>query len=98
MKVISPNLFFMFSKRLDFTALNPFCFRSFMDSEFMSTGIMFFLLMNFEAVSASIPEPVPMSSIFIEDKNVGVGLWVLGLGVLKYFFRKSAKKYESLAG
>jgi len=39
-----------------------------------------------------------MSSIFIEDKNVGVGLWVLGLGVLKYFFRKSAKKYESLAG
>jgi len=63
----------MFLNKLDFIALNPFCFRSFTDFRLMSIGVIFFLFRNFEAVSDRIPEPVPMSNIFIEDKNVGVG-------------------------
>lgn len=60
-----------FSKRFDFIDLKPFCFRSLIDSEFMSTVRMFFLLMNLDAVSARIPEPVPMSSIVIENDDAG---------------------------
>lgn len=72
LKVIKLNLFLIFSKRFDFIALNPFWFRSFTDFEFMSTRVIFFLSINFDAVSERMPEPVPMSNIFIFDKNVGV--------------------------
>jgi len=87
LNVIRSNLFLIFSKRLDFIALNPFCFRSFMDFGFMSTVIMFFLFMNFNAVSERTPEDVPISNIVVED----------GFD-FRYFFRKSAKRYESSAG
>lgn len=106
LKVIMSNLFFTFLKRLDFMALNPFCFRCFIDFWFMSTGVMFFLSRNSDAVSGKIPEPVPMSSIFKEDTNLELGgraAWYTSDTdeanlEWRYFFRKFAKKYESSAG
>ena len=61
----------------------------------MSTVKIFFLSMNFDAVSARIPEPVPISSIFKEDASWELGDWSWEY---KYFFKKFAKKYESSAG
>jgi len=71
LKVIRSNLVLIFSKRFVFIELNPFCFRSFTASGFMSAVVMFFLSMNSDAVSARIPEPVPMSSIVIDDAGWG---------------------------
>ena len=87
MNIIKSYLFLIFSKRFDLIALNPFCFRSFIDFGFMSTGVIFFLSINFGAVSERMPEAVPISSIVVEDVEVD-----------RYFFRKSWKKYESSAG
>lgn len=86
LKVIRSYLFLMFLKRLDLIALNPFLFRSFTDFGLMSTVVIFFLSRNFDAVSARIPEPVPMSR------------YETFLFLDKYFFKKFAKKYESSAG
>jgi len=83
LKVMMSNLSLIFSKRFDSIAMNPFCFKSFIDFGFMSTVVMFFLSRNFDAVSERIPEPAPMSNIFVLVKNVGVGLWILGCGDLK---------------
>jgi len=84
----------MFSKRFDLIALKFFSLRSFIDSGLMSATKIFFLLINFNAVSARIPEPVPISSIFREDAFLVFGFWFL----VKNFFRKFAKKYESSDG
>ena len=95
LKVIRSYLFLTFSKRLDLIALNPFWFRSFTDFGFMSVGVISFLSRNFDAVSDSMPEPVPMSSIFSEDASWELGDWSWEW---RYFFRKFAKKCESSAG
>lgn len=92
--MIRSNFPLIFWKRFDLIALKPFCLRSFIASGFMSATVMFFLSMNFEAVSARIPEPVPMSSNFREVVFLIRGCWVLD----RYFLRKSLKRNESSEG
>ena len=86
MNVIRSNLFGIFLKRSDWMVWNFSLLRALIASGFISAARILFGDINFKDVFANMPEPVPMSR------------WDLTLLELKYFFKKSAKKYESSDG